>query len=68
MGRRSVSALTGQNREELSTKENRFVLYKAETAIYVARLEQAAENYDLTQETVVRSFHLIREHWKTGEM
>jgi len=64
----TVSALTGQNREEYSTTENRFVLYKAESAIYVARLEQAAENYDLTQETVVRSFHLIREHWKTGEM
>lgn len=63
----TLSTLTGQNRETKSTSDGSFVLYKAEKVIYAARLEEAAKNYQITEEMVVRSFHLIHENWKTGE-
>lgn len=64
----SVYTLTGQSRESQSTAENRFVLHKAESVIYSAQLDDGAGQYGITQETVIRSFSLIHEHWKTGEM
>ena len=63
----TVSALTGQNRQEQSTSGNHFVLYSAETVIYTARLEDAAAQYNITPEGMIRNFHLIRQDWKTGE-
>lgn len=63
----SVHALTGQSREEQSTADNRFVLYKGESTIYAASLDEEAANYDFTKETVLRSFYMIRENWNTGE-
>lgn len=62
----SVYTLTGQSREEQSTADGRFVLYKTESVIYSAKLDDGAANI-FTQETVIRSFQLIHEHWKTGE-
>lgn len=64
----SVYTLTGQSRETQSTAEGRFVLHKAESVIYSAKLDDGALQYGISQETVIRSFHLIHEHWKTGEM
>lgn len=64
----SVHTLTGQSRETQSTSDGRFVLHKAESIIYSAKLDDGAAQYGITQETVIRSFHLIHEHWKTGEM
>ena len=64
----SVYTLTGQSRETQSTAEGRFVLHKAESVIYSAKLDDGALLYGITQETVIRNFHLIHEHWKTGEM
>lgn len=64
----SVYTLTGQSRESQSTAENRFVLHKAESVIYSAKLDDGAAKYNITQETVIRNFRLIHEHWKTGEM
>ena len=63
----SIHALTGQSREEQSTAENRFVLYKGESTIYAASLDREAALYGFTQETVLRSFYMIRENWNTGE-
>ena len=64
----SVYTLTGQSRETQSTADDRFVLHKAESVIYSAKLDDGAQQYAITQETVIRSFRLIHEHWKTGEM
>ena len=64
----SVYTLTGQSKETQSTAEGRFVLHKAESVIYSAKLDDGALLYGITQETVIRNFHLIHEHWKTGEM
>lgn len=63
----TVYALTGQSREEQSVANGRFVLHKSESVIYSASLDHGAAAYSITPETVVRSFHMIHEHWKTGE-
>lgn len=63
----SIHALTGQSKEEQSTQEGRFVLYKGESTIYAANLDEEAAQYGFTQETVLRGFYMIRENWNTGE-
>ena len=63
----SIHTLTGQSREEQSTSNNRFALYKGESVIYAASLDHGASNYAMTQQTLMQSFHMIHEHWNTGE-
>lgn len=64
----TVYALTGQNREQEVQKDDRFILLKTDTVTYAASLESAADRYQITQESMVRSFRLIQQDWKTGEM
>jgi len=64
----TVYTLTGQNREEQSIADGRFVLYKTDAVIYSASLENLASDYFITQQSMIQSFHLIRQVWKTGEM
>ena len=63
----SVEAFTGQSRESQSSSNGFFPLYKTESTVYAARLDDGAAEYRLTQEDVIRSFYLIRERWNTGE-
>lgn len=63
----TVFALTGQNRDLQNTQQESFVLLKTDTVTYVASVEPAAKNYGITPQTVLRSFHLIQQDWKTGE-
>ncbi len=63
----SIHTLTGQSREAQSGTDNRFILYKGESAIYAASLDDDAARFRFTQESVLRSFHMIHEHWNTGE-
>lgn len=64
----TIYALSGQDREEQSIAENRFVLYKNENVIYAARMEVASGALELSQANLIESFHLIRQDWNTGEM
>ncbi len=63
----TIHTLTGQNRESQSTADNRFVLQKTESTIYSASLDEWAVKFNISQETVLRSFQMIHEKWKTGE-
>ena len=63
----SIYAFTGQNREEQGMTEERFVLYKTDSTVYAALLDDAAAEYGITPESVTYSFQLIRHDWKTGE-
>lgn len=63
----TVYVLTGQKREEQSVSENRFVLLRGDTTIYAANLEAVSATYSMTKESIVQSFHMIQEDWKTGE-
>ena len=63
----SIHILTDENREEEAQISNRFVLYRTEDLVCVARLEAASAAYGITQESLTNSFHLIRMDWNTGE-
>ncbi len=63
----SVHTMTGQSREAQSTSENRFILHKTESTIFAASLDNDAARFGFTQESVLRNFHMIHEHWNTGE-
>ena len=56
----SIHALTGQNREAQSAADGKFVLYKTESTIYAASLDDGASAYRYTQESVLRNFHEIQ--------
>ena len=62
----TVYAFTGENMEELGLSDNRFILEKTDKTVYCAKLEPAAEKYGFTNESVVYSFRLIRQDWKSG--
>ncbi len=64
----TIHVLTGQNREEQSIAEDRFVLLKANKAIYSASLTQTAAEHEITQENIILSFSLIHRDWNNGEM
>lgn len=63
----TLSVFTGRNREEQGLTDGRFILRKTESSVYAALLEDCAADYGLTQETVVYSFRMIQQDWKTGE-
>ena len=63
----TVTALTGQNREEQALADGSFVLHRTESVLYSATLEPAAQELGLTQERLTFSFRLIQQDWKTGE-
>lgn len=63
----TVYSLTGQNREEQSVADGRFVLLKTESVTYSAVLQPDAETYLIKQDSLIRSFQLIQRDWKTGE-
>lgn len=62
----TVYALTGQKREEQALTNNRFVLHRNESTIYAASLEVASAAYEMTQESIISSFHLIVQDWDNG--
>lgn len=63
----TVYAFTTQNRETLATSDGKFVLYKTDSTVYSAFLEEGAKDLGLTQETISYSFRMIQKDWKTGE-
>lgn len=63
----TVYTLTGNDREEQAGVDNRFVLHKTDAVIYAANLDVSSAAYGLTQDALVKRFHLIHQDWKTGE-
>ena len=63
----SIFTLTGADREEAAVKDGGFVLYRTDTVLYAARLEDSARKYDIFQDDLSPYFNLIRQDWKTGE-
>lgn len=63
----TVFALTGDDRDEEATINNRFVLHQTDSVTYAANLEVASAAYHITQDTLTKSFHLIQQDWKNGE-
>lgn len=63
----TIYALSGQNRETQATAEGIVELYKTDTVVYAALLEDCAEAYGLNENVIKNSFRLIQQEWKTGE-
>ncbi len=63
----TIYTLTGSNRENQSTDDGRFVLQKTESTIFSASLDEWAVKYNISQESILRSFQMIHEKWNTGE-
>lgn len=63
----TVFALTGDDRDVEAIRYNRFALYNGDTVTYAANLEVASAAYNITQDTLQKSFHLIHHDWKNGE-
>lgn len=63
----TIYALTGSNREEAAVEDGRFVMHRAEATVYAAKLDAAAANYEITQESLAECFKLIHQDWYTGE-
>ena len=64
----TIYTLTGQNREEQSLADGRFILLKTDTTIYSATIEGDADKYAITQENLIGSFNQIYQEWNSGEM
>lgn len=63
----TLFALSGSDRQTQATEDQRFALHHTEGVIYAARLQPEAEEFGLTEETLINSFHLIHQDWNTGE-
>jgi hypothetical protein len=63
----TVFMLTGENREQQATSQNRFVLHRSDSIIYAANLEVASASCGITQDSLTKSFNLIHQDWKNGE-
>jgi hypothetical protein len=63
----SLHIFTGSTRDEEAVKDGRFALHRAEGIAYSASLEEAAAEYEITEDYLINSFRLIRQDWQTGE-
>lgn len=64
----TVYYLAGTSREELAAQDNRFVIYENDAVLYAVNLDVNSAAYGITQESVIRSFHLINQDWKSQEV
>lgn len=63
----TVYVLAGADRDEECVRDGRFALYRTESVSFAARLESAADNYGITENSLKNSFRVIRQDWRTGE-
>lgn len=63
----TIYALTGLNRDELATEENRFMILKNDTVTYCGAVYEEAASYGIDRYSITRGFRLIESEWKTGE-
>lgn len=63
----TVYIFTDSDRDEASTSDGRFALYRAEGVAYAAKLSTYAADFGITEEQLTENFHLIRQDWQTGE-
>lgn len=63
----SIHVLTGNDRENEAIAENRFLLYRTESVVFSAKLDASSVSYGITQDSLINSFHLIRQDWHMGQ-
>lgn len=63
----TLFCFTGSSRENQATEDGRFPLHSTDSAVYAAKLEQIAQDMEITNNELINSFRLIRQDWNTGE-
>lgn len=63
----TIDILTGSDREKIAAEADCILLYRADEALYTAKIEDCAASYGVTPENLADRFHLIFKDWKTGE-
>lgn len=58
----TVFALTGSDRQNQASEDNRFPLCSTDNVVYAARLEDKASSYGITEDILIDSFRLIRQY------
>ena len=57
----SINVLTGQNRDEQARLDGNIRLHSTASALFVAELTSNGENYGITEQTLIGSFHMIQQ-------
>lgn len=57
----TIYTFSGTNQDEEAVMDGRFALYRTESVAYAAKLESGSVEYGITEETLINSFHLIRQ-------
>jgi len=63
----TVYVMTGSDRENQASSDNRFPLYRTDDVVYAARLDPIAAEYGITKQSLINSFSLIHQDWQTGD-
>ncbi len=66
----TIYSLTGDDRQQLAEKGDRFVLYNKGEVIYCAEIAPGADSWSamITMEEIIAGFKPIRTEWNTGEV
>ena len=63
----TLYAYSGDSRSTLAAQDGRFPLGSKNEVTYCALLGEAAERFDVTQETLCEMFRFIQVNWNSGE-
>lgn len=63
----TVYTLLGKDRDMQAEEMNHFALYRGENVVYSGGLGMSASEYQITEDSLINSFHLIRQAWNNGE-
>lgn len=63
----TIYSFTGPFREDQALENGGFVLYRTDSVVYAAVLENKAYDYGMVRDDVINGFHMIQQEWKTGE-
>lgn len=63
----TVYTLLGKDRDLQAEEMNHFALYRGESVVYSGGLGMSASLYQISEESLVNNFRLIRQAWNNGE-
>ncbi len=63
----TIYTLLGKDRDMQAEEMNHFALYRGENVVYSGGLGMSASVYEINENSLANSFHLIRHAWNNGE-
>lgn len=62
----TIYVMSGSDRMTQANSDNRFPMLVMDDVVYAARLEPAAAGHGITKNSMIESFGLIHQEWRTG--